>query len=88
MNPNAVEYLGWAATVVFASSYLCARPDTLKRVQMVGASMWTAYGVAIGAVPVIAANLLVLAAAAWATRRPTALSDATPPTLRSDQAPT
>jgi len=65
MNPSAVESLGWAATAVFVGSYFCARPEHLKRVQMVGAAMWAAYGMAIGSVPVIAANLLVLAAAAW-----------------------
>ena len=90
MVPIAVESLGWAATAVFVSSYFCARPQTLKRVQMAGAAMWTAYGLTIGSVPVVAANLLVLAAAAWSGRRAatTALSRATPHALRSDQAPT
>jgi hypothetical protein len=36
---------------------------------MVGAIMWIIYGVLIGAVPVIAANILVFAAAAWASLR-------------------
>jgi hypothetical protein len=63
-----VEYLGWAATAVFVGSYFCA-PDTLKRVQMLGALMWIAYGFFIGASPVVVANLLVLAAAAWTTWR-------------------
>ena len=90
MVPIAVESLGWAATAVFVSSYFCARPQTLKRVQMVGATMWTAYGITIGSVPVVAANLLVLAAAAWSGRRgvATGLSDARPRSLQSDQAPT
>ena len=61
-----VEYLGWFATAVFVGSYLCERPDALKRVQMVGALMWVAYGLLIGATPVVAANLLVLLAAGWA----------------------
>jgi len=90
MAPIAVESLGWAATAVFVGSYFCARPQTLKRVQMIGAAMWTVYGLTIGSVPVVAANLLVLAAAAWTGRRrpTTALSRATPRSLRSDQAPT
>jgi uncharacterized membrane protein YqjE len=90
MAPTAVESLGWAATAVLVSSYFCARPETLKRVQMVGAAMWTAYGITIGSVPVVAANLLVLAAAAWSGRRAvtTALSRATPHSLQSDRAPT
>jgi hypothetical protein len=87
MGHDAIEYLGWAATAVFVSSYFCA-PDTLKRVQMAGAAMWIVYGVSIGASPVVAANLLVLAAAAWTARRSSALSGATPRSLRSDQAPT
>ena len=61
----AIEYLGWAATAVFVSSYFCARAETLKRVQMAGAAMWIGYGVLIGAVPVVAANVLVFGAAAW-----------------------
>jgi hypothetical protein len=88
MGLPVIEYLGWAATAVFVSSYFCARAETLKRVQMAGAAMWIAYGLAIGASPVVAANLLVLVAAAWTARRATASLDATPRSLRSDQAPT
>jgi len=64
-----VEYLGWLATAVFVGSYFCAAPTMLKRVQMVGALMWVAYGLFIGASPVVAANLLVFGAAAWTLRR-------------------
>jgi hypothetical protein len=64
-----VEYLGWAATAVFVGSYFCARAEMLKRVQMLGALMWTAYGFLIGASPVVVANLLVFGAAAWTTAR-------------------
>jgi hypothetical protein len=63
-----VEYLGWLATAVFVGSYFCA-PAMLTRVQMLGALLWAVYGVLIGAVPVVAANLLVLGAAAWTLRR-------------------
>ena len=41
----------------------------LKRVQMVGALMWVIYGVAMQAMPVVAANVLVIAAAAWTAKR-------------------
>ena len=61
-----IEYLGWAATAVFVGSYFCRRADALKRVQMLGALMWVAYGVMIRATPVVAANLLVFGAAGWA----------------------
>ena len=64
-----IEYLGWAATAVFVGSYLCKGADALKRVQMLGALMWVCYGFLIRATPVIAANVLVFAAAAWALSR-------------------
>ena len=62
-------YLGWVATAVFVGSYFCARAEHLRRVQMAGAVLWVLYGVVIGAAPVVAANVLVLSAAAWTARR-------------------
>ena len=59
------EYVGWFATAVFVASYFFKRPATLRHVQMTGALMWVGYGLLIGAPPVVAANLLVLVAAAW-----------------------
>jgi hypothetical protein len=59
------EYLGWTATVVFVISYFSRRAEVLRRVQMAGAAIWIVYGVLIKAPPVIAANVLVLLAAAW-----------------------
>jgi hypothetical protein len=67
-----VEALGWVATAVFVGSYFFRRPETLVRAQMVGALLWVAYGVLMRATPVVAANVLVLAAAAWKARRPAA----------------
>ncbi len=64
----AVEALGWAATATFAGSYLAKRSETLVRVQIAGALLWALYGVLVGSAPVIAANLLVVAAAAWKAR--------------------
>jgi hypothetical protein len=64
-----IEYLGWLATAVFVGSYFCSRPAILKRVQMIGALMWVAYGVVIGASPVVVANLLVFGAAGWTMAR-------------------
>ena len=65
------DYLGWAATAVFVASYFFQRAQAIKRVQMLGALMWTTYGVLIGASPVIVANVLVFAAAAWTMVRET-----------------
>ncbi len=61
------DWLGWMATGVFTSSYLFKRADSLRLVQMIAALMWIAYGVLVGALPVVVANLLVLGAAALAT---------------------
>jgi hypothetical protein len=63
------DCLGWAATGVFVASYACRRPETLRRFQMAGATMWIVYGVLMQAAPVVVANVLVLGAAAWASRR-------------------
>jgi hypothetical protein len=64
-----VDYLGWVATAVFAGSYFCARPEVLRRVQVLGALLWVVYGLLMHAIPVVAANLLVISAAAWTGRR-------------------
>jgi hypothetical protein len=64
-----IEYVGWAATVVFTLSYFCREAVRLRRIQMLGALMWIAYGAFVHAAPVIVANALVLAAAAWSVRR-------------------
>jgi hypothetical protein len=67
-----LEWLGWLATAVFTASYLCRNAASLRRVQMAGAVLWVTYGVLLQARPVVAANLLVLgaaAAASWRERR-------------------
>ena len=53
---------------MFVGSYFC-QALAPKRVQMVGALIWVAYGLLIGASPVVAANLLVFGAAAWTIGR-------------------
>jgi hypothetical protein len=75
MNHYWIEGLGWAATCVFVASYFFAKPSRLRGFQMLGALLWITYGVLIGARPVVIANLLVFAAAAWtALRKPSALA--------------
>ncbi|MDB6045609.1 MAG: hypothetical protein JWM63_4160 [Gammaproteobacteria bacterium] len=59
------QILGWMATAVFVGSYFFARPAALRAVQMCGAVLWIVYGFLIDATPVVAANALVFAAAAW-----------------------
>ena len=53
------DAIGWIATAVFASSYLCREPVNLRRVQALASGLWLVYGIRIGAPPVIAANLIV-----------------------------
>jgi hypothetical protein len=71
-----IDYLGWAATAVFVASYFCSRAQAIKRVQMAGALLWTAYGVLIGASPVVVANLLVFGAAALTQRSRSVMPEA------------
>ena len=63
-----IEYLGWAATAVFVGSYFSRNASAIRRVQMIGALMWTGYGALIQAYPVVVANLLVFLAAACTMR--------------------
>jgi hypothetical protein len=63
------QILGWMATAVFVGSYFFARPAALRAVQMCGAVLWIVYGFLIDATPVVAANALVFAAAAWTFAR-------------------
>ena len=72
------ETLGWVATTLFVGSYFFKRPALLRAMQMAGATLWIVYGAMIGAIPVVVANGLVFAAAAWTLIRskPAAGSDA------------
>ena len=60
-----IDVLGWVATAIFVGSYFFKRPALLRAMQMAGAALWIAYGALIGAIPVVVANGLVFAAAAW-----------------------
>jgi hypothetical protein len=66
---NLADLVGWTATAVFVGSYAFKQPQMLRRAQMIGASIWIGYGVLMQATPVVVANVLVLGAAAWASRR-------------------
>ena len=70
MNHLAIECLGWLATAVFVGSYF-VRTSLLRALQMLGALLWMTYGFLINASPVIVANILVFAAAAWTAVRAT-----------------
>jgi len=59
----SVDTLGWTATALFTASYFFKRAALLRRVQIAAALLWVGYGALVGAVPVVAANVLVLGAA-------------------------
>jgi hypothetical protein len=62
-----IDAIGWIATAVFSISYLFRNGSALRRVQAIAAVIWIAYGIAIAAKPVIAANLIVAIAAIGST---------------------
>jgi hypothetical protein len=53
------DLVGWAATALFATSYFCREPRTLRLTQAAAALVWLAYGIALHATPVIVANVIV-----------------------------
>lgn len=68
ISVSPTDLVGWAATAAFAMSYFL--PEARMRlVQMLGASLWLAYGILLGEPPIIVANSLVLVAAFFTTRR-------------------
>lgn len=77
-----LEWIGWLATAVFASSYLFKQPLLLRRVQAGAALLWVIYGLIIHAFPVVVANLVVAGMAAYSSL-PIARARASPPTTDS-----
>lgn len=69
MTHFAIDCIGWSATAVFVGSYFFTRTSRLRAAQMIGALLWLTYGILIHASPVIFANILVFAAAAWTAWR-------------------
>jgi small basic protein len=62
-----LDTIGWVATAVFTSSYFFTRSLTLRRIQAVAALIWVAYGLMLGAKPVVAANVLVAGTAIFSS---------------------
>jgi hypothetical protein len=62
-----LDWLGWVATAVFASSYFFKQQVALRRIQAGAALLWVAYGAMIHAPPVVVANLVVASMAIWST---------------------
>lgn len=66
---SAADWIGWAATAVFAASYLVRDPRRLRMTQAGAALVWIAYGLLLGAAPVVGANAAVAAIALLSLRR-------------------
>ena len=62
-----IDMIGWVATAIFVSSYLFKDPTALRRIQALAAGLWVAYGLIIGATPVVVANLLVAGIAVYSS---------------------
>jgi hypothetical protein len=60
-----IDAIGWAATAIFLLSYSCNDPRKLRLMQAIAALVWVGYGVLLHAVPIIVANCLVAAVAAY-----------------------
>jgi hypothetical protein len=54
-----LDWIGWTATALFASSYFFKQPMALRKVQAGAALLWVAYGLMIHALPVVVANVVV-----------------------------
>lgn len=61
--------IGWAATGLFAASYLIRDPRRLRLAQAGAALVWILYGLLLGAAPVVGANAAVAAIALLSLRR-------------------
>jgi hypothetical protein len=69
------DWIGWVASAIFASSYFCKQPGTLRRIQALAALLWMGYGVLIHALPIIVANLVVAVMALYSSFAPRASVD-------------
>ena len=54
-----IDSIGWLATATFASSYFCTNQQRLRWLQAGASTLWMIYGILIGAMPMIVANLIV-----------------------------
>lgn len=64
--------IGWTATAIFTASYFFERPAVLRRIQAGAACLWVVYGLKIGALPVVASNVIVCGVAlysSWAQQK-------------------
>jgi hypothetical protein len=62
-----LEWIGWVATALFASSYFFKQANVLRKVQAGAALVWVVYGVIIHAFPVVVANVVVASVALYSS---------------------
>ena len=67
--------IGWIATALFAASYFFRRPAALRRILAGAACLWIVYGILLGALPVVAANVIVAIAALWSSLKSNAMEE-------------
>jgi hypothetical protein len=67
-DPVKLEWIGWVATALFASSYFFKQPLALRKVQAGAAMLWVIYGLIIHAFPVVVANVVVASVALYSQR--------------------
>jgi Bacterial inner membrane protein len=64
-----MNWIGWVATAISTGSYMFRHPVALRWTQAASALLWIAYGLAIGAPPVMVANVIVAVAAVYSSLR-------------------
>jgi hypothetical protein len=69
--------LGWLATALFAVSYFCKTPRSMRRLQALAAVLWVGYGIWMNALPVIVANTIVATLALYSDWKQPRLPSAT-----------
>jgi len=45
--PRGADWIGWAATALFAASYFSQDSTRMRRVQAAAAAVWAAYGLVV-----------------------------------------
>ena len=69
MTMKALDAIGWTATAIFALSYFFRDPAKLRYTQATAACLWIVYGLTLGALPVVVANVFVALAALYSLFR-------------------
>jgi hypothetical protein len=63
------DWIGWAATATFTTSYFFRDQAALRRVQAAAALLWLCYGFLIHSMPMIVANAIVAGVAGFSSIR-------------------